>query len=417
MEDSDSSSNSKSYKALVTRNITLTAIRGFSGGLEVIYYKTCLGMSAISLGYLSSVSSSIVLSSILICGWLGDRYGRKKAFVIGSLLSNLSYLLLFLADDWYWVVMACILSALGSSLVAPALEYLLGTLTKEESRCASIATMSVLVNIVNIVVPPLGAYIISSLGGVPLIRYMFLVQFMASMIVLIFVIKKLEVRENPGNEHTNSNPFKAFVRDMVELRKLLESPNAKVIVQVVIVSALAWSLPGPYWRLYVYEVCKMPIYLMGLLATAQSLAYSILSIPVSKKADRGSKKNVIIKLRVFYWLSVTSLLIAGTIRTPYNYFIPIIAWALWGVGATISSAWRSLAIESVPKDYLARWNSIRNFSYYLVAIPCYLVSGYLWNIDPRLPFTLALLMDFAMTLTLLPRISERTTKLRKTEAL
>jgi len=259
----------------------------------------------------------------------------------------------------------------------------------------------------NIIVPPLGAYIISIAGGIQYIKHIFLIQFIASIVVLIYILKKLEVKEVLTNEHNHLNPLKTLLQGFMEMRDLLKSSNARIILQIVLISALAWSLPGPYWRLYAYEVCKTPTYLMGLLATAQSLTYSIFSIPISRRADGGRKKDIIMKLRMFYWFSVISLLIAGTVETPYNYIVPILAWALWGIGATLSSAWRSLAIESVPEEWLARWNSLRNFSYYLVAIPCYLLSGYLWNLDPRLPFSLALVIDLIMTVTLLPRISEQ----------
>lgn len=406
MEDSDSSSSNRSYRVLLTRNVTLTAIKGFSGGLEAIYYKICLGISAMGLGFLSSISSLTVLSSILVCGWLNDRYGRKKSFILGSLLSSLSYLLLFLANDWYSVATACVLSALSSSLIAPALEYFLGVLTEEKNRCTSIATMSVLISVANMIVPPLGAFTIATLGGIRYVKYAFLVQFITSIIVLVYIVKRLKVAENLENKNAHHNPLKDFIHDMIELRELLKSSNARILVEVVIMSALAWSFPSSYWRLYAYEVCETPVHLMGLLTTAQSLTYSALSIPISRKADRSSKKEVIMKLRTFYWLSVIFLLIAGTVRTPYNYLIPIVAWALWGVGATLSSPWRSLAIEAVPKDYLARWNSLRNFIYYSVAMPCYLVSGYLWNIDPRLPFMLALGVDTITTFVLLPKIPE-----------
>lgn len=146
--------------------------------------------------------------------------------------------------------------------------------------------------------------------------------------------------------------------------------------------------------------------MIGLLPASQSLTYSILSIPISRRGDKTSRKRLMMKLRPFYWLSAASLVIAGTIKGPWDPYIPILAWALWGIGATSAPLWGAIVTSAVPVTYLARWCSLRYFLYYIVSIPCYMVAGYVWSLDPRLPFIIALLVDMTMTFTLFPRIKE-----------
>jgi hypothetical protein len=47
----------------------------------------------------------------------------------------------------------------------------------------------------------------------------------------------------------------------------------------------------------------------------------------------------------------------------------------------------------MPEEVQAKWNALLNFLWRITAIPASLLGGFLWNIDPRFPFLLALAVD------------------------
>jgi len=57
----------------------------------------------------------------------------------------------------------------------------------------------------------------------------------------------------------------------------------------------------------------------------------------------------------------------------------------------------------MPKEAQSRWNALLSFLWRAAAVPASLLSGFLWNVDPRLPFLFALFVDLFLRFPLLIR--------------
>ena len=402
MEGEDSSSSSKlssQMRVLLIRAVIITISGGITGGLGIVYLKEVLGADAMFLGSMTSLSSIVLLFTILFGGWFSDTFGRRKAFIIGNVLACIPPLIFFLAWDESILIPAYIISAIASSFIAPSYQYILRVSTDRRSRGTSIAKIDMVTSSISIIVPPLSAMVISLLGGIPVLRYVFLLQFVLILMATVYIFLKLNVPER----YTNGSRLSAreFVRSMVEVYRISRERKLHYWIFFVAMGPLVFTVVSPFWSLYAYEVCKLPTHLMGMLSTAQALPYMLLLLPISKLSDRSGRKKVIFVLRPFLWLTFTVLILAGSFSTPYSFVAPLIAWGLYGIYATSSPTVVSTLVESFPKEYLSRWTSFRNFMYYLFAIPCGILGGVLWNIDPRLPFIVALIADMSRFIFLL----------------
>ncbi len=399
-ESSSSPRISSQVKVLLVRAVLIAAAGGVTGGLGIIYFKHVLGADAVTLGLLTSVSSLSILVSMLFSGWLCDRYGRKRAFVAGTALACVPPLLFFLASDWVVLFPAYVVSAVGSSLITPSYQYIIRVSTRRSNRSTSIAAVNMASNVVAMTVPPVAALVLMRLGGVPAVRYSFLVSFLLIGAAALYVAKRLRVPEYTESGSGKPSPLEPL-RDLVRVYRISRERRLHYWLLFVATGPFVGTVVGPFWSLYAYEVCGTPGELMGLLPTAQALTYALLLMPVSRLSDRVGRKRIYLSLRPFLWLSFATLLVAGTVKSEYSYVAPHIAWALYGVFATSSAPMAASLMEAFPKEYVSRWTSLRNAIYYVVAIPVGYLGGVLWSIDPRLPFAVALTSDLARTLLLL----------------
>ncbi|RLE80539.1 MAG: hypothetical protein DRJ51_05640 [Thermoprotei archaeon] len=407
MEEDESDSNiigllrrNDQLRILLIRAVIVAVAGGATGGLGIIYFKHILGADALILGMLTSLSSVVILIAITFSGWVSDNFGRRKVFIVGSALTCIPPLLFFLANSWPILIPAFVISAVASSLIAPSYQYIIRVVTKSRSRSTSIAIINAATNAISIVVPPLCACIISFMGGLIVVKYAFFVQCVLIMLATLYVARKLRVPEafsNPKPKLSIKEPF----CDLIKVYKISRERKLHYWAAFVALGAMVNIVVNPFWSLYAYEVCGTPEFLIGFLSTAQSLTYILLLIPISKLSDKIGRKKIVLGLRPFLWLTFITLILAGTFKNPYSFIAPIIAWALYGVYAASTPALAATIIESFPREYVSRWTSFRNVVFRIVAIPCGILGGVLWNIDPRLPFAFALLADIARSLLLI----------------
>jgi len=383
-------------RALTIRDLMLTVIVGLTGGLDSLYVKEVLGADAVVLGSLASIWSSVFLVFILIGGWISDHYDQKKLLIAGMALTLPNPLIFAFAPDWRVTVFANYLGALGASIVTPAYVALLFSSSEQSTRSRSIAVMNTLNSLANIIIPPLGAFIIQSLGGLNEIRSIFLVQFFLSIGVLAYTTKKLEIRRVVAREQPKNlaESVKEIYGSMGKICRLSRERKATSWLFLALTGPWAWEVVGPFWTIYAFEICRSPISILGLLPAVYSLTAAFLLLPLAGISDRKGRKRVILLARPFLYLCVGFLIFGGTFRElAWTPFIPLLAWAFRAVGDASGPSWTAASTEVIPEELQSEWEATRDFLWRTMSIPACIIGGLLWNIDSRLPFILALLVD------------------------
>jgi len=98
--------------------------------------------------------------------------------------------------------------------------------------------------------------------------------------------------------------------------------------------------------------------------------------------------------RPFLYLCIGLLLLGGTFKDwAWAALIPLFAWVLRAVGDSSGPSWTAASTEVIPEEFQSQWEATRDFLWRIMAIPATLVGGLLWNVDPRLPFIMPLLVD------------------------
>ena len=104
-------------------------------------------------------------------GWIGDRYGRRRALMLFVVLAMIGYGLYWWAPRWPFVFVGLVFVMAWSSMASPTLFAVIGDALPRERRALGFTVQSILRRIPIAVAPTLGGLAIAAygvLGGVHL---------------------------------------------------------------------------------------------------------------------------------------------------------------------------------------------------------------------------------------------------------
>jgi EmrB/QacA subfamily drug resistance transporter len=122
---------------------------------------------------------------ILLGGALGDRYGRRRVFLVGVVWFALASLLCALAPGIEWLVGARILQGVGGALLAPGSLALIQTSFRAEDRGRAIGAWSGLGGVAGAAGPFLGGWLIAGPGW----RWAFLINVPLAVLVVAVTLR------------------------------------------------------------------------------------------------------------------------------------------------------------------------------------------------------------------------------------
>src|SRR5689334_16855751 len=146
---------------------------------------TDLGVTLASLqwtvnGYLLTLAGLILLG-----GGLGDRYGRRKVFVIGVIWFALASMLCGVAQDGGTLIAARALQGVGGALLTPGSLALVQSTFRPEDRAKAVGAWSGLGGVAGAVGPFLGGYLVDGPGW----RWIFLVNVPVAAVVVAIAVR------------------------------------------------------------------------------------------------------------------------------------------------------------------------------------------------------------------------------------
>ena len=147
----------------------------------------------ITNGYLLSMSSLILLG-----GSLGDRYGRRRIFVIGTVWFALASLLCGIAPSATVLIVARILQGIGAAMLTPGSLAMIQGAFEPESRARAIGSWSGLGGIAGAVGPFLGGAMVQYASW----RWIFFINLPLAVVTVVIAQRAVpETRDPHAPQH------------------------------------------------------------------------------------------------------------------------------------------------------------------------------------------------------------------------
>lgn len=131
---------------------------------------------------------------VLLGGSLGDRYGRRRVYLIGVGWFTAASVLCGLAPGVGWLVAARALQGVGSALMTPGSLALLQSTLRPEDRARAIGLWAGLGGVASAGAPLLGGYLIDTLDW----RWIFFVNVPLAVVTILVVLRYVPANRSGG---------------------------------------------------------------------------------------------------------------------------------------------------------------------------------------------------------------------------
>jgi EmrB/QacA subfamily drug resistance transporter len=151
------------------------------------------GLQWVLTGYMLALASLILLA-----GALGDRYGRRRVFVVGVAWFAVASLLCALAQDVGQLVIARVLQGIGGALLTPGSLALIQASFVPVDRGKAIGAWSGIGALAGALGPFVGGFLIDGIGW----RSVFLVNVPLSILVVLIALRHVPESRDPYSPDT-----------------------------------------------------------------------------------------------------------------------------------------------------------------------------------------------------------------------
>ncbi len=332
-------------------------------------YIVALGASATQLGAINSAGMAVAGLLGPFTGWLIDKFGTRRVYLVGIALLALSYLLYSLAQNWGIALLAMMAYWLGFSTAVLGCATVCGNCLASRDRATGMMICeTAAAGLLGMAGPLIGAWLVANSGGITVegIRPLYIVGLALTVLTFGLVYTQLS-----DTRWANLRSTKGMFSDLAYV--LRDGQNLKRWLVIGSVGQLPMAMVFPFSQVYAHEVKGASAYLLGLMVTACAVTSILFAVPLGRLADKAGRKVTLYITIPLFWISNLVLVLA-----PNPVFL-IVAGVLQGffyIGGPITAA---MERELVPAAQMGRWLGITRFFRMLVNAALAILAGILWD--------------------------------------
>jgi len=154
-----------------------------------------LGASMDGLQWTVGAYTLVLAALVLLGGALGDRFGRRRVFLVGAVWFTAASVLCGFAPEVGWLVAARGLQGVGAALLTPASLALINASLRPDDRARAIGIWAGFTGIAAALGPPLGGWLIDALSW----RWVFFINVPVSLVVLAVTLRYVPESRSPAS--------------------------------------------------------------------------------------------------------------------------------------------------------------------------------------------------------------------------
>jgi MFS family permease len=377
------------------RNVSIASAAVFLLGLgEELWkkflpkYLESLGASTLIIGLFGTAEDFFDAIYQYPGGWLADRLGRRRAFLIFVAIASAGYLVYLFSPSWPFLFLGLALVMAWQSMASPAIFAVIGDALPRERRAMGFTLQSILKRVPIVIAPLAGGALIVSLGVIKGIHTGLVITLVLAGLTVLLLLK------------VNITIQASRTTGIVGVWRSFHSALKRLLVSDVIIRTCE-GMTGVITILYVTNVQHFSVARYGTLVAIQMVTSIIVYIPAGKIADRVGRKPFVIVTFLSFALFPLAVIAAS------SFTILVLAFIVGGLREIGEPARKAMIVDFAQENVRARSVGL----YYLVRslsiTPAAAIGGLLWRIAPEVPFVLAGIIGLIGTLVFAVTVEEK----------
>lgn len=322
-------------------------------------------------------------------GWIGDRYGRRRALLFFVGLAMLGYALYWWAPRWPFVFGGLALVMAWSSMASPTLFAVVGDALPKERRALGFTVQSILRRIPIVVAPTFGGLAIAAYGVIDGV-HLGLGFTVALGAITLAAVHRVDIPVERDRVPTN----------VLMVWRSLPQPLRWLLTCDILIRTCE-GLVDVFVVLYVMNIVGISAPAYGLLVGVQAATAIVAYLPVARRADRTGRKPFVMATFVAFALFPIAVVLA------HDFPTLLLAFVVGGLREVGEPARKAMIVDLVQPSLRARSIGLYYLIRSLAIAPAALIGGLLWNVTPSLPFWLAGAIGVVGIVTFVATVEER----------
>lgn len=351
-------------------------------------YLEALGAGAFGIGLFGTVRDLADALYQYPGGWLADRLGRRKAFLIFIALAFTGYFIYWASTTWLLVFVGLVFSMAWAGMASPAVFAVIGDSLPKERRAIGFTIQSMLKRVPIMIAPLIGGLLVAEMGVTGGVRTGLLIT-LGLAVITVFVVLTVNIPVKIGEPANIRGVWRSFHH---ELKRLLVSD---------IIIRICEGMADILIILYATNIIGISVAQFGILIAIQMATSILIYIPAAKIADRiGRKPFVIATFLCFALFPVAVVCSTG-------FYTLIAAFIIGGLREIGEPSRKAMIVDFAEPHLRARSVGL----YYLVRslsiTPAAFIGGMLWKFSPQTPFITAGIIGIIGTIVFALTVEER----------
>jgi MFS family permease len=334
-------------------------------------YLEVLGAPVLAIGAYGSTEDFLDAVYQYPGGWVGDRYGRRRALLLFISLAALGYGIVALAPTWPAVLAGIVFVMAWSSMASPTLFAVVGDALPPRRRALGFSIQSILRRVPIAVAPTIGGVLIATRGVRNGVRIGLVISIAVAGVAALAARRiRLALPHQPGS---------LGVR---HVWGTLPGPLRRLLVSDIFIRTCE-GMVDVFLVLYALNVVGISAPQFGALVAVQMITAIACYLPAAHFADRFGRKPFVIA--TFLAFSLFPLAVV----TAHSFGGLMLAFVIGGLREMGEPARKALILDLVQPEVRARGIGLYYLVRSLAITPAAMAGGVLWKITPPLPFMVA----------------------------
>jgi len=321
-------------------------------------------------------------------GWLSDRFGRRRAFLIFIALASVGYVVYLFSPSWPVVFVGLALSLAWHSMASPAIFAVIGDSLPRERRAMGFTLQSILKRVPIVIAPIIGGALIASRGVLSGVHIGLIITLGLAAVTALLVLR------------INIPVKRAEAINMRGVWQSFHTALKRLLISDLIIRTCE-GMTGVFAILYVTNVLHFSVARYGTLIAIQMTTSILVYIPAGKIADRVGRKPFVIATFLSFALFPLAVVFAT------SFALLVVAFVIGGLREIGEPARKAMIVDFARDDLRARSVGLYYLIRSLSITPAAAIGGLLWKITPQTPFVVAGAIGIIGTIVFAATVEER----------